>query len=166
MSFLLPEQLEELSRFAFWPRFGVAGYQWDYNQTASGLSHFSDQLERQKRWSGTFAVFEMFYCEFPFGKQPPFLDDHGSSCIWHEDAEAFRARRADPDDVWSQSELQTMLQQKHANIVHVMIQFGECKKGRAIRMVEPEAIGREFQLPQRLLAITAALKRNARRKYK
>lgn len=147
---------------AKWPRFATAGYQWDYSQTATGLSHFSDQLERQKKWSGTLAVFEMFYCEYPFGKQPPFLDNYGSSCVWHDDAEAFRADRAHPDAVWTQGELQALLQSKKTTIATVMIEFGECKRGVVIRMVGPEAIGREFRLPHRLLAITAQVERNAR----
>ena len=146
------------------PRFTSVNYQWDYNQTASGVSHFSDQLERQTRWSGTFAIFEMFYCEYPFGKQPAFLDDRGSSCVWHEDAQNFRASRSNPDHVWSQGELQTLLQQNGTNIPSVMYQFGECAKGKVIRMAQPEAIGREFRLPPRILAITAALERNARRR--
>ena len=49
---------------AKWPRLATKNYQWDYYQTSKGLSHFSDQLERQKRYNGTLAVFEMFYCEF------------------------------------------------------------------------------------------------------
>jgi hypothetical protein len=56
-----------------WPRFATSGYNRDYAQTATGLSHFSDQLDRQKAWSGTFAIFEMFYCEFPFRAQPAFF---------------------------------------------------------------------------------------------
>lgn len=66
---------------AKWPRFANPGYAWDYAQTATGLSHFSDQLERQKRWQKTFAIFEMFYSEHPFGTQPSFLDPSGSACV-------------------------------------------------------------------------------------
>ncbi len=149
---------------AKWPRFASAGHQWDYNQTATGLSHFSDQLERQKRWNNTLVIFEMFYCEYPFGKQPPFLDERGSSCLWQEDAQNFRSRRSNPDAIWSQSELQTLLQQNGTDIPSVMHQFGECAKGRVIRMVRPDEIAREFSLPPRILAITAALERNRRRR--
>lgn len=142
---------------AKWPRFSQSGYNWDYDQTATGLSHFSDQLERQRRWSGIFAVFEMFYCEYPYGAEPPFLDDEGSSCVWHEDAQAFRAHRPDPDAVWSQPDLQTLLQKNGVNIVRVMFQFGDCTRGKPFPMVGPEAVAREFGLPERLLAIDAAV---------
>ena len=147
---------------AKWPRFSSAGHQWDYNQTATGLSHFSDQLERQKRWSGTCAIFEMFYCEYPFGEQPAFLDKRGSSCVWHEDAEKFRAHRTNPSSIWSQGELQNLIENSGTNVPAVMFQFGECSKGQVIRMAQPEAIGREFGLPPRILAIAAALEREPR----
>lgn len=37
---------------AKWPRFATPHYRRDYVQTASGISHFSDQLQRQKRFTG------------------------------------------------------------------------------------------------------------------
>jgi hypothetical protein len=138
-----------------WPRFAKVPYRWDRHQTASGLSHFSDQLDRQRRWSGIFAIFEMFYCEFPFGKQPPFLDDDGSSCIWYDDAEAFRSSRNQPNALWSQQELSSLLQLKRVTIRDVLMEFGECKKGTPIGLTDPHAIGREFSLPQQVLAVAA-----------
>lgn len=147
---------------AKWPRFATAGYQWDYEQTASGLSHFSDQLERQTHWRGLFAVFEMFYCEHAFGAQPPFLDDDGSSCVWHDDTNAFRKHRSNPESVWSQAELQKLLAAKKVSIAEVMQEFGVCNQGRPIPMVGAAEIGREFRLPNRLLAINASFERARR----
>jgi hypothetical protein len=140
---------------AKWPRFSKRGYAWDYDQTATGLSHFSDQLERQKRWQKTVAVFEMFYAEHRFGKQPPYLNGNGSSCIWHADAEAFRMGRQDPDAVWTQGELQKLLLTKSISIGDVMMEFGRCNQGSSIPMTEPLKIGREFRLHSELLAIKA-----------
>lgn len=144
---------------AKWPRFKTRGYDWDYAQTASGLSHFSDQLKRQRHWHPVCAVFEMFYTEYPFGEQPSFLDSNGSSCIWHGDAAAFMKHRLNPDDIWTQLELQTLLASKSVNISSVMAEFGLCNQGQPIQMARPEAIGQEFRLPQRLLAISADAKR-------
>jgi hypothetical protein len=140
---------------AKWPRFSKQGYDWDYEQTASGLSHFSDQLERQKRWQDSVAVFEMFYCEYPLGVQPSFLDPNGSSCLWHKDTDAFRMQRQEPDETWSQAELERLLTSKRLSIVDVMTEFGLCNQGRPILMDEPRAIGREFRLPNQVLAIKA-----------
>jgi hypothetical protein len=143
---------------AKWPRFATPNYAWDYEQTATGLSHFSDQLERQRRWHDQFAVFEMFYCESPLGSQASFHNAHGSSCVWHADVQEFRAKRTNPDEVWTQDELKTLLQGKQVDIREVMNKFGQCSVGKLIQLsgqVEPEDIGREFRLPRRLLAITA-----------
>jgi hypothetical protein len=149
---------------AKWPRFMTPAYQWDYAQTASGLSHFSDQLERQTHWRGQIAIFEMFYSEHAFGAQPPFLDPDGSSCVWHEDTEAFCNHRPNPDGVWSQAELQKLLTTKRVSISEVMNEFGMCNQGKPIRMVDPAEIGREFRLPPRLLAINANIERARRQK--
>lgn len=140
---------------AKWPRYASPGYAWDYAQTATGLSHFSDQLERQKRWQKTFAVFEMFYSEHPFGTQPSFLDPSGSACVWHKDTDAFRMRRARPDDIWSQSDLERLLTLKRVSISEVMTEFGLCNEGAPITMSEPRSIGEEFRLPSRVIAVKA-----------
>jgi hypothetical protein len=141
---------------AKWPRFKTPGYAWDHAQTDTGLSHYSDQLARQKSWLHTFAVFEMFYNEYAFGTQPPFLDKEGSSCVWHDDAESFNTKRKRPDVLWTQDELKVLLQKKQITIGMVMKEFGECLKGKAIPIPEPEAVGREYRLPRQLLAIRAA----------
>ena len=142
---------------AKWPRFSQAGYRWDYEQTSSGLSHFSDQLERQKLWKAQCAVFEMFYCEFPFGKQLPFLDGSGSSCVWHDDADKFRAGRSRPDDVWTQRELEKLISLSPITIAEVMREFGVCNRGKPLQMIDPEAIFNELRLPPHLLAISSSL---------
>lgn len=140
---------------AKWPRFKIPGYAWDHAQTATGLSHYSDQLERQKRWPHMYAVFEMFYNEYEFGAQPAFLDQHGSSCVWRDDAATFKSKRQKPDRLWSQDELKTLLQAKQLTIGAVMREFGICTQGQAIPIAEPKAIGEEFRLPPQLLAIKA-----------
>ncbi len=140
---------------AKWPRFASPGYAWDYAQTATGLSHFSDQLERQKRWHKSLAVFEMFYSEHPFGTQPSFLDESGSSCVWHEDTNAFRMQRTRPDEVWSQNDLERLLTVKRVSVSDVMTEFGLCNQGTPIPISEPRAIGEQFRLPSRVIAVKA-----------
>jgi hypothetical protein len=140
---------------AKWPRFSQPGYAWDYDQTATGLSHFSDQLERQRRWQKSFAVFEMFYSEHPFGTQPSFLDESGSACVWHEDTNAFRMHRAKPDEVWTQGDLERLLTVKRVSIADVMTEFGLCNQGAPIPIIEPRVIGDEFRLPRRVIAVKA-----------
>lgn len=95
----------------------------------------------------------MFYSEHPFGTQPSFLDPSGSACVWYEDTDAFRMHRTRPDEVWSQSELERLLTLKRVSISDVMTEFGLCNQGTPIRMTEPRAIGEEFRLPSRVIAI-------------
>ena len=42
---------------AKWPRLASPGYRWDYPKTATGISHFSDQLDRQSKKIGMLAIF-------------------------------------------------------------------------------------------------------------
>jgi hypothetical protein len=147
---------------AKWPRFTEPEYEWDYQQTASGLSHFSDQLNRQSKLHPSIAVFEMFYCEYLFEQQPDFMQDFGSSCVWHDDAYGFKNHRARPDDIWTQRELSVMLDRRSAGIGRVMHEFGSCRNGRPIRMIDPRSIAGEFRLPPRLLAISASFEQTSK----
>jgi hypothetical protein len=146
-----------------WPRFAAVRYRWDYYQKSVGMSHFSHQLDRQKRWSGAIAVFEMFYCEYQFGRQPPFLDKFGSSCVWHDDMQFFRGRKPNPNGVWTRRELKAVLRSKRLTVSDVMAEFGACKKGVPIQIVDPQAIGREYDLPSTILAVNAGLESKDRR---
>ena len=124
-------------------------------QIASGLFHFSDQLERQKLINGGVAVFEMFYCEYNFGQQPKFMYPKLSSCVWHDDAEVFRQNRKCPNHEWSQRDLENLLNKDSTNIMNIMTEFGKCNKGSPFSMVDPKMIASELGLPQRILTINA-----------
>lgn len=138
---------------AKWPRISKSNYQWDYSQTSTGLSHYSDQLNRQKRNNGTLAIFEMFYCEFPFDKQPSYMTDRVSSCIWHDDAVLFKNNRTKPDSIWSQSDLIKMLQKGNLEIGNIIRSICKCEKGKPISMDNAESIAMEFRLPSNVLCI-------------
>lgn len=138
---------------AKWPRLSKAHYQWDYSQTSTGLSHYSDQLNRQKRHNDTLAIFEMFYCEFQFTKQPSYMKDRVSSCVWHDDAMLFKNNRPNPDDIWSQAELESMLQKGNLEIGSIIREICKCNKGRPIQMDNAESIAMEFRLPSNILHI-------------
>ena len=140
---------------AKWPRFATTGYLWDSRQQSGGGSHFSHQLNRQRRWRPQLAVFEMIYCEYAVGKNPSFLDSVGSSCIWHDDAIAFSGQRVDPTILWTQAELQSLLTNKRQSTSQVFEEFGLCNQGKPIADTDPETIREEFALPADILVITA-----------
>lgn len=132
---------------AKYPRISQSHYVWDYAQTSTGLSHYSDQLERQKRFAGRHAIFEMFYCELPFGKQPAYMQNEVSSCVWHEDAVAFDAARATPKQVWSPSDLVGLLNAVNHQIDHILREVCNCSRGKAQQLFgEVPAIAREFSI--------------------
>jgi len=149
---------------AKWPRLSDPHYRWDYEQTATGLSHFSDQLQRQERWGGKLAVFEIFYTEESLGTSSSFFGADGSSCVWRDDADDFRRRRPDPNAIWTQDELRKLLETKKVSLAEVMKEFGVCHQGKPIQMVKPIEIGYEYRLPANLIAIHAGKEPNPTRR--
>ncbi|WP_150046225.1 hypothetical protein [Methylomonas rhizoryzae] len=140
---------------AKWPRLATKNYQWDHAQTSTGLSHFSDQLERQKQHKCILAVFEMFYCEFTPNTQPKYMQNEVSSCIWHDDAISFKNSRGIPDSIWDQQDLVSMLQSVNLNVEDILKQVCLCQAGTPISMSDPKDIAREFSLPANVLFIQA-----------
>lgn len=117
---------------AKYPRIKQSYYKWDYAQTSSGVSHFSDQLEKQKRFSGSHVIFEMFYCEMDFGAQPKYMQDEVSSCVWHQEAVDFDQARSDPGSVWSSQDLDEMLTVGNVTISSVLEKACLCEEGKPI----------------------------------
>lgn len=139
---------------AKWPRLATKDYQWDYNQTSTGISHFSDQLERQKKYNDTLAIFEMFYCEFKPNAQPNYMQNEVSSCIWHNDAMSFKNKRKTPDLIWDQQDLISMLK-VNLNVGEIIQKVCQCQMGKPISMSDPGDMAQEFQLPNNILFIQA-----------
>ncbi|ESS73123.1 hypothetical protein MGMO_35c00190 [Methyloglobulus morosus KoM1] len=88
------------------PRLSTKVNAWDSIQKSTSQSHFSSQLQRQKRYKSCFAIWEMFYCDNEFKKQPaPFLD-FVSSCITHDEAFNYDdLSRSNRYAAWTDSEL-------------------------------------------------------------
>ncbi|MBX3724800.1 MAG: hypothetical protein KF823_02650 [Xanthomonadales bacterium] len=142
------------------PRFGTSMYRWDYAQTASGLSHFSDQLTRQARFWPRFAIFEMFYCELPFGQQAAHLQSEGSSCTWHDETAQFDSSRSASRSPWTQGELDSLLQIRNTGVGDVLASICQCDHGTPMSMWgDAEAVAQEFSLEGPVLHIAAATSR-------
>lgn len=62
---------------------------WDKLQDSNNISHFHDQLTRQKNWSKTAAIWELFINDSPPGVSLKGFDKYGSTCIWHHEAYAY-----------------------------------------------------------------------------
>ncbi len=115
---------------AKYPRMTKSYYTWDYAQTSTGLSHFSDQLERQKRFSSIHAIFEMFYCKSPYLKQPNFMQNEVSSCVWHKDAITYDNNRSNPNQVWSSKDLEGLLLAGNLSIDKILNEVCICSRGK------------------------------------
>jgi hypothetical protein len=141
---------------AKFPRISQPYYSWDYAQTSAGLSHYSDQLERQKGFAGQHAIFEMFYCELPFGKQPTFMQNEVSSCVWHEDAVKYDNSRKTPKQVWNHRDIVGLLNAGNHSIDHMLREVCICSRGKPSKSFgDVPAIAREFSLYGSLLHISA-----------
>ena len=117
------------------PRFTKKTNGWDSNQKSTGNSHFSSQLERQKKYASHFVIWEMFYCDQPFTKQKsPFLDNT-SSCILHCDAYTFDKARSSKKS-WTDVELIDL--HKTSTILKVdsiIASVCECNLGQVLNLM-------------------------------
>jgi len=138
---------------AKWPRISVPGTRWDYPQKSTGLSHFSDQLDRQSLYCPQFAIFEMIYCEYPFGKQPAYMQSNVSSCIWHDDAMKFKMNRTRQDSIWSQKDMISMLQNGNIKVSEIIDNVCKCNNGQPIPIHDALGIIQEFQIAGDVLVI-------------
>jgi hypothetical protein len=122
---------------AKFPRFKLPNYLWDYSQSTSGQSHFSNQLERQHLYSEQIAFFEMFYCEYKHGTQPAYLKHDVSSCVWHDEAHYFDLNRTNPCLSWSTADVITLFQKSNTySIDHILEDVCNCKRGKPIMRPE------------------------------
>lgn len=142
---------------AKWPRLAVGHASWDYAQTASGLSHFSDQLDRQSRVRAEFVVFEMFYNDFPFGAQPHYMHAELSSCVLREHASIFDASRSTSKSPWTSTDLTKLLSTHPVlTVLDILMAMCRCAAGRPIRsLVDRIAFASEFALEGEILVIEA-----------
>jgi hypothetical protein len=137
------------------PHSGGRPRRWDYPQTAAGDSHFSDQLARQAALRTEFAIFEIFYCDYGFGKQPAWMDNELSSCVWHTEAIAHDAQRSSRVP-WRQKDLQTLLLKSGKRITDILKSLADCSEGQPIPMGGAgNAIAGEMGLEGPILQITA-----------
>jgi hypothetical protein len=143
---------------AKWPRFSSVGYKWDSIQPGTGESHFSNQIDRQTNFYPKYAIFEMFYCEYPLKSpsQPIFMESEGSSCVWHSDTFDFCKTRSNPGAIWTQSDLKLLLTNKKKALSDIIAEVTQCSKGLVLPISDPFVLRREYGLPNHILTISAA----------
>ena len=109
---------------------------WDSLQRSSGISHFSDQLSRQSKWSHLAAIWELFILEESPGNRFRSFDLWGSTCIWHGPALEFDHVERNPTDLWHNAHLENLLGKvkrkptlRQTNLFEILISVLTCKSG-------------------------------------
>ena len=62
------------------PQFTYPNLRWDV-LSSRGISHFTEQIENQRKWRNAFAIWEVFINETPDRNLSPILQPFGSSCV-------------------------------------------------------------------------------------
>jgi hypothetical protein len=138
---------------AKWPRLSTHKDCWDYVQRSTGESHFHGQLQRQSMAAYSFAVREMFYCEFPFGAQPSFMPNEGSACVWHQHAKAQSSARPWPKVPWDDLELTALLSAHPMTIDQAIMEVCQCKAGKVFAGSDYLQPFSDFGAPSQVLVI-------------
>jgi hypothetical protein len=128
---------------AKWPRVATKpSYRWDKIQKVKGsakaVSHFSDQLNRQRRALPDAFVAEMFLLESPVGTYSSLLDEHGATLIPHVQARTFDAMHRDRHTPWSNYDFWELLgfsRKDKMNLNDLMIGLVSCNIGKPIPIV-------------------------------
>ena len=106
----------------------INNYRWD-DLTDRKTSHFSEQIQKQHKWVGALALWEMFLNDGPIGFESPPFDAFGSSCVWHDNAYNFMNIRGLIFNRWTTSDLQTLLTYNCVNFYSIIYDLLSCKAG-------------------------------------
>jgi len=102
---------------------------WDYLSTRN-ISHFSEQIEKQRIWNGQLALWEMFFNEATNGFQSPPYDFFGSSCVWHDNAFRFIHTENLIFNSWTTDKLKQLLQADGTNFYTIIYDIISCRAGK------------------------------------
>lgn len=141
---------------AKWARLSTHKDYWDSLQKSTGLSHFSEQIKKQVPLSQKFAVWEMFYCEYPFSKQPNWMPNETSACVWHHDAHVYVQARNNKLR-WTDKELEDLLTDASSRyttqIDYIVKEVCLCNEGDVFTGNDYLRVFNDFELPTKVLLI-------------
>lgn len=101
---------------AKWPRITIKPtYKWDTPQGSTKISHFTDQINRQTKWSKNTAIWEMFISEEKVGTHTPPYDKAASTCIKHEFALKFTKSNPKVQTTWSNIDLKDLIESEQGS---------------------------------------------------
>ncbi len=110
------------------PQVTQKNYGWDYLNSRN-ISHFSEQIEKQRIWNGRLTLWEMFFNEAQNGFESPPYDFFGSSCVWHDNAFRFMHRESLIFSPWTTNKLKELLQSDGVNFYTIIYDMISCRAG-------------------------------------
>jgi hypothetical protein len=128
---------------AKWPRVATKpSHRWDKLQKVKGsskaVSHFSDQLRRQRRALPDAFVVEMFLLESAVGTKSSLLDVYGATIVPYSEARDFDALHRDKHVAWSNLDFWELIgfsRGKTMNLRDLMLRLVSCSIGQPIPIV-------------------------------
>jgi hypothetical protein len=128
---------------AKWPRVATKpSHRWDKLQkikgTAKQVSHFSDQLSRQRKVLPDAFVAEMFLLESRPGTKSSLLDDFGATFVPHKQAWEFDAIHRQKHLSWSNQDFWELIgfsRKKTLNLHDLMYGLASCQLGQPLPIV-------------------------------
>lgn len=127
---------------AKWPRLIInPSYQWDYTQKSSKSSHFTNQIERQAKWTNQAAIWEMFFYEEKVGVFNSPFDKKASTCIRHKFAKTFVNTTPSLQTIWNNSDLINLIKSEQTaafngtnetNLKTIIFDILTCSFGKSI----------------------------------
>lgn len=110
------------------PQVKQNNHRWDY-LSSRNISHFSEQIQKQRIWNNRLALWEMFFNEGQNGYQSPPYDFFGSSCVWHDNADKFMHKENLIFNSWTTSKLKDLLQTDGINFYTIIYDMISCRAG-------------------------------------
>lgn len=130
---------------AKWPRVILdPKYQWDYTQKSTKTSHFTDQINRQSKWTSDAAIWEMFFYEQKVGLFDIPFDKKASSCVRHQSAINLINTKPGLNTIWNNLDLKMLIKSEQTkafngtnetNIKKIIYDILTCNFGSIINLV-------------------------------
>jgi hypothetical protein len=111
------------------PQFTHSNLRWDV-LSSRNVSHFTEQIENQRKWKNIFAIWEVFINETPDGNLSPILEPYGSSCVWNDKAFSFANRERLYPNKWTTPKLKDLLSESGISLYSIIYDIISCKQGK------------------------------------
>lgn len=90
-------------------------FHWDYTQKTTKTSHFTNQIERQSKWTNHAAIWEMFFYEEKVGIFSPPFDTNASTCVRHKFAHDLIDCTPSLQTIWNDTDLITLIKSEQTS---------------------------------------------------